>query len=150
MFENQRYPAMLCGDSGTRLLPLSRKNKPRVFMQLVSDESLFGRLREPQPARGLAVDEGVPYDNVYGPSVKESGQNLVNSFYFRLFRIEGRPRPALRSAWQGHVLVLPLAGSVSAQAETVGASAEQCFYAESSAALDFEGAGVNLAVSLPS
>lgn len=35
------YPVILCGGSGTRLWPLSRKSYPKQFTRLVSDESLF-------------------------------------------------------------------------------------------------------------
>lgn len=34
-------PVLLCGGSGTRLWPLSRKSFPKQFAQLVGDESLF-------------------------------------------------------------------------------------------------------------
>jgi len=35
------YPVILCGGSGTRLWPLSRKSHPKQFVQLLGDESLF-------------------------------------------------------------------------------------------------------------
>lgn len=35
------YPVLLCGGSGTRLWPLSRKSYPKQFVQLTGDESLF-------------------------------------------------------------------------------------------------------------
>jgi mannose-1-phosphate guanylyltransferase/mannose-1-phosphate guanylyltransferase/mannose-6-phosphate isomerase len=35
------YPIILCGGSGTRLWPLSRKQAPKPFLPLLSDESLF-------------------------------------------------------------------------------------------------------------
>ena len=35
------YPVLLCGGSGTRLWPLSRKSYPKQFVRLVGDESLF-------------------------------------------------------------------------------------------------------------
>ena len=35
------YPVVLCGGSGTRLWPLSRKSYPKQFAQLTGDESLF-------------------------------------------------------------------------------------------------------------
>ena len=34
-------PVLLCGGSGTRLWPLSRKSYPKQFTQLVGEESLF-------------------------------------------------------------------------------------------------------------
>ena len=35
------YPTILCGGSGTRLWPLSRKSYPKQFVPLLSDETLF-------------------------------------------------------------------------------------------------------------
>jgi mannose-1-phosphate guanylyltransferase/mannose-6-phosphate isomerase len=35
------YPVILCGGSGTRLWPLSRKSYPKQFARLTGDESLF-------------------------------------------------------------------------------------------------------------
>lgn len=35
------YPVLLCGGSGTRLWPLSRKSYPKQFVKLVGEESLF-------------------------------------------------------------------------------------------------------------
>jgi len=38
---NSIHPILLCGGSGTRLWPLSRKSYPKQFAKLVGDESLF-------------------------------------------------------------------------------------------------------------
>ena len=35
------HPVLLCGGSGTRLWPLSRKSHPKQFVKLLGDESLF-------------------------------------------------------------------------------------------------------------
>lgn len=35
------HPVILCGGSGTRLWPVSRKQRPKPFLPLVSDKSLF-------------------------------------------------------------------------------------------------------------
>lgn len=35
------HPVLLCGGSGTRLWPLSRKSHPKQFVKLMGDESLF-------------------------------------------------------------------------------------------------------------
>ena len=35
------YPVILCGGSGTRLWPLSRKSYPKQFVSLVGDMTLF-------------------------------------------------------------------------------------------------------------
>ena len=46
------HPLLLCGGSGTRLWPLSRKSYPKQFTRLVGDESLFQA-----SARRLTGDE---------------------------------------------------------------------------------------------
>ena len=38
---NQIHPVLLCGGSGTRLWPLSRKSHPKQFVKLMGEESLF-------------------------------------------------------------------------------------------------------------
>lgn len=38
---NLIYPVLLCGGSGTRLWPLSRKSHPKQFVTLLGEESLF-------------------------------------------------------------------------------------------------------------
>lgn len=47
----QIHPVIMCGGSGTRLWPRSRKAKPKPFLPLVTDQTLFeetvGRCREP-------------------------------------------------------------------------------------------------------
>ena len=35
------YPVILCGGSGTRLWPLSRKSFPKQFVKLVGEETLY-------------------------------------------------------------------------------------------------------------
>ena len=35
------YPIILCGGSGTRLWPVSRKSMPKQFVQLVGEQTLF-------------------------------------------------------------------------------------------------------------
>ena len=48
------YSVILCGGSGSRLWPLSRKNFPKQFLDLFSDRSLiqetYSRMRELMPA----------------------------------------------------------------------------------------------------
>lgn len=39
--ENLIHPVLLCGGSGTRLWPLSRKSYPKQFVKLTSEESLY-------------------------------------------------------------------------------------------------------------
>ncbi|GGH27515.1 mannose-1-phosphate guanylyltransferase/mannose-1-phosphate guanylyltransferase / mannose-6-phosphate isomerase [Cribrihabitans marinus] len=52
-------PVLLCGGSGTRLWPLSRKSYPKQFAQLVGDKTLFQasaeRLRGPEFAAPLVL-----------------------------------------------------------------------------------------------
>lgn len=50
--ERHIYPVILCGGSGTRLWPLSRKSFPKQFAQLMDETSLFQR------AAALACGEG--------------------------------------------------------------------------------------------
>ena len=38
---NRIYPVLLCGGSGTRLWPLSRKSHPKQFVKLLGEESLL-------------------------------------------------------------------------------------------------------------
>ena len=38
---NLIHPVLLCGGSGTRLWPLSRKSRPKQFVKLLGEESLF-------------------------------------------------------------------------------------------------------------
>jgi mannose-6-phosphate isomerase len=109
----------------------------------------YGRPRELHLERGLAVAQGVPYDKVHRTSVEERGPELVDSPYFRLVRIEGEPDASLVSAWTGPALVLPLKGSVSAQAGAGRAAAGECLYAETLTGLDFEDASVTLLVGMP-
>ena len=35
------HPVLLCGGSGTRLWPLSRRSHPKQFVKLLDEESLF-------------------------------------------------------------------------------------------------------------
>jgi mannose-1-phosphate guanylyltransferase / mannose-6-phosphate isomerase len=35
------YPVVLCGGAGTRLWPASRPERPKQFLDLVSESSLF-------------------------------------------------------------------------------------------------------------
>lgn len=46
------HPVILCGGSGTRLWPVSRKTKPKPFLPLVSEETLFE-----QAVRRVAGDD---------------------------------------------------------------------------------------------
>ena len=41
MMNDMIHPVLLCGGSGTRLWPLSRKSYPKQFVKLIGEESLF-------------------------------------------------------------------------------------------------------------
>lgn len=41
LMTNLITPVILCGGSGTRLWPLSRKSYPKQFVEMVGDGSLF-------------------------------------------------------------------------------------------------------------
>lgn len=45
------HPVILCGGSGTRLWPLSRKDRPKPFLPLIGDETLF------EQAAGRVADD---------------------------------------------------------------------------------------------
>jgi mannose-1-phosphate guanylyltransferase/mannose-6-phosphate isomerase len=69
------YSIILCGGSGTRLWPLSRKNFPKQFLKLYSDKSLlqetFERMRKVMEAGNIyLVTNGENYFNVFN-QIKE-------------------------------------------------------------------------------
>lgn len=49
------YPVLLCGGSGTRLWPLSRKSYPKQFASLVGDQSLFQSSAQRLSGEGFAA-----------------------------------------------------------------------------------------------
>ncbi|MGG7645455.1 mannose-1-phosphate guanylyltransferase/mannose-6-phosphate isomerase [Rhodovulum sp. YNF3179] len=49
------YPVILCGGSGTRLWPLSRKSYPKQFTELVSDGTLFQATARRLSGKGYAA-----------------------------------------------------------------------------------------------
>jgi len=64
------YSIILCGGSGTRLWPLSRKSFPKQFLKLYSDKSLiqetFLRMREIMPAESIYFSTNAAnYFNVF-------------------------------------------------------------------------------------
>lgn len=64
------HSVILCGGSGTRLWPLSRKNFPKQFLNLYSDKSLlqetFLRMRKIMPLENIfLVTNGENFFNVY-------------------------------------------------------------------------------------
>ena len=59
------HPVILCGGSGTRLWPRSRKTMPKPFLPLVADETLFeatlGRCADPELFGGPIVVTGTAH-----------------------------------------------------------------------------------------
>lgn len=65
------YSIILCGGSGTRLWPLSRKNFPKQFLKLYSDKSLLQETF-------LRMKEIVPQKNIYFVTNEENYFNVFN------------------------------------------------------------------------
>ncbi len=65
------YCIILCGGSGTRLWPLSRKNFPKQFLALYSDKSLLQETF-------LRMKEVVPEENIYFVTNEENYYNVLN------------------------------------------------------------------------
>jgi mannose-6-phosphate isomerase len=118
-----------------------------VEVQQTSDTTFrlydYGRPRELHLARGLDVAEGVPYAEGHKRSIAD-GPVLVDGPHFRLDRVEGAPDAATCAAYPGALLVLPLAGEVSAKDGSARAGAGECLVAEGLESLDFSHAGVTL------
>lgn len=65
------YSIILCGGSGTRLWPLSRKNFPKQFLKLYSDKSLLQETF-------LRMKEVVPETNIYFSTNEDNYFNVLN------------------------------------------------------------------------
>lgn len=65
------YSIILCGGSGTRLWPLSRKNYPKQFLNLYSDKSLLQETF-------LRMKDIIPADNIYLVTDRENFFNVFN------------------------------------------------------------------------
>lgn len=118
-----------------------------VEVQQTSDTTFrlydYGRPRELHLERGIEVAQGEPYGAEHRGSIAERGQTLVDGQHFRLDRIEGAPDAAIRAAYPGGLLVLPLEGEVRAQNGS-SAAAGECLYAATLDELDFSEALVTL------
>ncbi|MFY7744134.1 MAG: class I mannose-6-phosphate isomerase [Erythrobacter sp.] len=123
-----------------------------VEVQQASDTTFrlydYGRPRELHLERGLAVSKGEPYGAEHHRRI-EDGAVLVDGPYFRLDRIVGAPDAATRAAFDGALLALPLAGSVTASDSGARAGAGECLYAPGLDALDFSAGEVTLLVRAP-
>lgn len=76
------YAIILCGGSGTRLWPLSRKNYPKQFLKLYSDKSLlqetYLRMRDIIAARNIYfVTNKDNYFNVFN-QIKEIDKSFID------------------------------------------------------------------------
>jgi mannose-1-phosphate guanylyltransferase / mannose-6-phosphate isomerase len=70
------YPVLLCGGSGTRLWPLSRKSFPKQFSALTGDESLFQASARRFAAPGFAgplVVTGADFRFIVTEQLSEAG-----------------------------------------------------------------------------
>lgn len=65
------YNVILCGGSGTRLWPLSRKNYPKQFLKLLSDKSL---LQETY----LRIRKVMPQENIFFVTNRDNYFNVFN------------------------------------------------------------------------
>ncbi len=73
----------------------------------------YGRPRELHLDKGLTVAKGVPYDRGLRQDLSSSGsRQIIDGPYFSVERVEGVPDPAILSAYDGPVLVLPSKGKV--------------------------------------
>lgn len=104
----------------------------------------YGRPRELHLERAMAVTDGRPYPANLRSTVAERGQALIEGPHFRLDRISGAPDEAIRAAYPGSLLILPLSGEVRSQDGAVAAQAGECLYADSLEAVDFSLADITL------
>lgn len=65
------YSVILCGGSGTRLWPLSRKNFPKQFLKLYSDKSLLQETF-------LRMREIIPVENIFFVTSKDNFFHVIN------------------------------------------------------------------------
>ncbi len=65
------YSVILCGGSGTRLWPLSRKNYPKQFLKLYSNKSLLQETF-------LRISKIIPKNNIFFVANKSDFYNVVN------------------------------------------------------------------------
>lgn len=100
----------------------------------------YGRPRELHLERAMAVANGGPYPAEMRGRTSEQGATLIDGEYFRLDRVIGAPDAAIRAAYPGALLVLPLNGEVRSGDGTAIAQAGECLLADEIDKLDFRGA----------
>ncbi len=94
------YPVIMCGGSGTRLWPASRPSRPKQFVPLVGNESLFAqtvnRLDGIEGYRQLIIVTGSVHARLISPFIRERENTVV------LLEPEGRdsaPAIAVATQW---------------------------------------------------
>lgn len=77
MTNNVIHPVILCGGSGTRLWPRSRKTKPKPFIPLLGDQTLFRQaLDRCSDRKGFAAPTVVA-GQAHVPLIKEQAQDIA-------------------------------------------------------------------------
>jgi mannose-6-phosphate isomerase len=104
----------------------------------------YGRPRELHLDRAIDVAEGTRFRSASRGRISEGSSCLLDGQYFRLDRIIGKPSASEHKAFDGALLVMPLAGTVGMDGETVLPGA--CAYAPSISALNFDKAEITLLV----
>jgi mannose-6-phosphate isomerase len=96
----------------------------------------YGRPRELHLERAVAVARGEPYEAALHRKVSAAeSATLVEGPHFRVDLIEGAPGDATARAYNGRLLIVPLAGDVRVEGETVAAG--QCALASGLAGVAF-------------
>ncbi|WP_305096914.1 mannose-1-phosphate guanylyltransferase [Croceibacterium aestuarii] len=74
-------PVVLCGGSGTRLWPRSRKTKPKPFLPLVGDETMFeatlSRCNDPQRFASPVIVTGTAHIEHVEAQAKDAGASVI-------------------------------------------------------------------------
>ena len=99
------YPLLLCGGSGTRLWPLSRKSYPKQFTNLTGEESLF------QGAAKLLRGAG------YGAPLVITGSDFRFVVTEQLAAVEIAPKGVLIEPEGRNTAPAVLAGALALEAE---------------------------------
>ncbi|QGN55262.1 class I mannose-6-phosphate isomerase [Novosphingobium sp. Gsoil 351] len=100
----------------------------------------YGRPRELHLDEGVAVARGELHDPALRRHVAERGTcELADGRYFQLYRIDGEPDEAVRAAYAGPLLVVPLAGAIGLHGEVLEPGG--CGYAPGIDAVTFDRAG---------
>lgn len=93
------HPIILCGGNGSRLWPLSRQVKPKPFLALVTDETLFE-----QTVRRVTED-------CFAPPIVVAGQ-AHSELVTRLLRVNSRARLVIEPAAKNTAPAIALAAAL--------------------------------------